>query len=98
MEDLLVLRPDVIIAPENHGADAGTSLAAYQAPPLNRSIPAARSGRMHTLPADLLFRPSPRGLAALEMLFPLLFPDEEISAAPGGVAPGNMPESRETGS
>ena len=103
MEDLLALRPDVIIAPEDmeaeaghaggHRADAGTSLAAYQAPPLNRSIPAAQSGRMHALPADLLFRPSPRGLDALEMLIPLLFPGDEAaapageaSAAPGGEA------------
>jgi iron complex transport system substrate-binding protein len=99
MEDLLALRPDVIIAPEDkgpdagdangHGSGSGTALAAYQSPPFSRSIPAARSGRVHVLPADLLFRPSPRGLDALESLIPLLFP--------GGEPPEHRAETRRTG-
>ena len=105
-EDLLALRPEVIIASEDMGSEAGdangrgtgaeTVLAAYQRPPLNRHIPAAQSGRMHILSADMLFRPSLRGLDALESLVPLFFPDEEALAASGG-SPEHGTESRRAG-
>ena len=106
MEDLLTLRPDVIIVPEDkesgagaaggHGYGAGTAFAAYQRPPLDRSIPAARSGRIHLLPADLLFRPSLRGVDALESLISLFFPCEEAPLALAGEFPEYGEESLRT--
>lgn len=88
-EALLSLRPDVILAPgasgkesgnaDSHGADAETSFALYRKPPLSRILPAALSGRLYSLPADVLFRASPRSLDALEMMVDLFFPENGVS-------------------
>ena len=68
-EDLLALRPDLIIAPGD-------------GPLLPESLPGGRSAiPVHGVPEDLLFRPSLRSLDALDRLVPLLWP-REVQEAP----------------
>lgn len=106
-EEILALQPEVILVPggydedpdlgsipENHGQEAGKALLSYSIPPLSEGIPAARNGRMHALPASLLFRPSLRSLDALETLVPLLFP-MPVSNEPA--SPGKRPETDDSG-
>ena len=69
VEDVLALRPDVILIPDMARVDDALSL--WQRFP---AIPAVRHGRIHVVSADLFNQPTLRSLDALETLHVLLYP------------------------
>lgn len=75
LERLLAQAPDAIVVGTH--ADAAPSLE-----PLERltSLPAARRRRLYTLDGDLLFRPGPRVVEAVESLAALLHPEGAAGA------------------
>lgn len=70
-EDVLVLSPEVIIAPGMTGTDRSAILEPWTS---LTSIPAVSSGAIFTVRPDWFNRPSPRSFLALERLVALLHP------------------------
>ena len=91
VEDVLALRPDVILIPDMVRADEAQAL--WRRFP---AIPAVRHGRIHVVSADVFNQPTLRSLDALETLHALLYPPKESSTSTGGPAltmpsaPGGM--------
>jgi iron complex transport system substrate-binding protein len=76
-EELLVLKPDVVLLASMGGGYSEQELRArWEAWP---QVPAVQQKRLHVVDADLFDRPSPRLIDALEYLVALLHP--EIDAA-----------------
>lgn len=72
-EELLVLKPDVVLlASMGGGFSEQELLASWEAWP---QIPAVKQKRLHVVDADLFDRPSPRLIDALEHLVVLLHPE-----------------------
>jgi len=72
-EELLVLKPEVVILASMGGGYSDQELRArWLAWP---QIPAVRNGQLHVVDADLFDRPSPRLIDALEYLIGLLHPE-----------------------
>jgi len=73
LEKVLHAGPEVILIGSHKGGNVDA--AAYW----NRwsDLPAVRDGRVHLLDGDLLFRPGPRLLEALDLLVPLLHPERK---------------------
>ena len=61
----------IILADE----EAGESAETVSARPGWDSIPAVQNGRIHPVDPDIVSRPGPRLVEALETLEPLLYPD-----------------------
>ena len=69
VEDVLALRPDVILIPDMARVDEAQAL--WRRFP---AIPAVQHGRIHVVSADLFNQPTLRSLDALETLHALLYP------------------------
>lgn len=96
LEAVLRRDPEVVLAPDFHGTlvTAG-SLAAR---PGWEAVGAVRDGRVHTVDGDLVSRPGPRLVEALEIFARLLHPDRfegppaPAASAPATPAPPATPE------
>lgn len=86
-EAVLQRNPEVILAPDHHGSQVLPSSIASR--PGWAEIAAVRTGRIYLLPGDLVSRPGPRLVVALEVLAQLLHPDRfpPASRPGGGVRP-----------
>ncbi len=72
-EELLILKPDVVILASMGGGYSDQELRArWEVWP---QIPAVKNERLYVVDADLFDRPSPRLIGALELLFGLLHPE-----------------------
>ena len=81
LESLVALAPEVIITTSSPG---GAGAMAGQIERLRtlegwKSLPAVRAGRVHFVDADLLTRPGPRLVEALEQLAAIFYPEIEFT-------------------
>ncbi|MFB3819926.1 MAG: ABC transporter substrate-binding protein [Candidatus Methylomirabilales bacterium] len=72
-EDMLAAAPEVIVVASHRGDVAETLRRAWQG---WRAVPAVRTGRVVSAPADLILRPGPRVAEAVEVLARALHPAE----------------------
>jgi iron complex transport system substrate-binding protein len=77
-EAIIAAAPEVIILADE---DAGENAETVKARPGWDSIPAVQSGRIHTVDPDIVSRPGPRLIEALETLAELLY-GSDYEAAP----------------
>ncbi len=77
LEVVLQQDPEVLIFPV--GTSEGISVSEQQAWRQWSTITAVKQGRMHQIPADLLNRPGPRIVQALEVLAEILHPGSTVS-------------------
>ena len=68
VERMLARAPDVIVVGSHKGGPKIAPLTAYT------SVPAVKSGRIHAIDGDLLFRPGPRVVDGVELLARLFHP------------------------
>jgi len=72
-EAIVSRNPDVIIFPEIHGTDA-VEVETIKARPGWGTVKAVQNGRLYSIDADILSRPGPRVVEALEKMMRLFHP------------------------